>query len=133
MTDIADELALYRLQAVYGHVMDDRDWDRLDTVFTEDAVLDFRPFGLGFMEGLEAIRRDFPGMRHPRGHHVTNIVADVDGDTATMRATLLVVLDNGTAVSGEYRDTAVRTPDGWRISHRVGKPFPRHSQRTDNR
>lgn len=127
MDRIVDELALHRLQAVYGHLMDERDWDSLGTVFSEDAVLDFEAFGLGSMNGLAEIRRDFPGMRHPRGHHVTNIVVDLDGDTATMRAKLLVVLDNGTAVSGEYRDTAVRTAAGWRISHRVGKPFLRHS------
>lgn len=132
MDEIADELALHRLQAVYGHVMDDRDWDALDTVFTDDAVLDFVAFGLGRMESLAEIRRDFPGMRHPRGHHVTNIVADIDGDTATMRATLLVVLDDGSAVSGEYRDTAVRTAGGWRISQRVGRPFPRHSSHRDD-
>lgn len=127
MNDTVDELALLRLQGVYGHVLDDRNWDALDTVFTNDAVLDFEAFGLGRMEGLAVIRRDLPGMRHPRGHHVTNIVIDLDDDTATMRATLLVVLDDGTTVSGKYSDVAVRTPGGWRISSRIGEPFPRHT------
>jgi hypothetical protein len=127
MTDTADELALLRLQAVYGHVLDDRNWDALDTVFTDDAVLDFEAFGLGCMNGLAEIRRELPAMRHPRGHHVTNIVVDLDGDAAVMRATLLVVLDDGTAASGSYRDLAVRTPGGWRISRRKGEPFPRRT------
>ena len=53
-----DMLALQQLQARYGHVMDDRDWDALDTVFADDAVVDFQPFGLPRMEGLEALAID---------------------------------------------------------------------------
>ena len=129
MSQVEDILALHRLQALYGHVMDDRNWDGLDTVFTDDAVVDFRPFGLPRMEGLEAIRRDFKWIRHPYGHHVTNTVIDVDGNRATMRSKILAVLDDGTAITGEYRDEARRTDDGWRLTNRVGKPFPRRSNK----
>ena len=98
-------------------------------MFTTDAIVDFRPFDLPCMEGLEAIRRDFAWIRHPFGHHVTNIVIDVDGDTATMRSKILAVLDDGSAITGQYLDEARRTPAGWRLSHRLGKPFPRRTNK----
>lgn len=129
MTDVEDVLALQRLQALYGHVMDARDWDALNQVFSDDAVVDFRPFDLTLMEGLDAIRHDFGWIRHPFGHHVTNIVIDVDGDTARMRSKILAVLDDGTAISGTYIDEARRTPAGWRLTHRRGEPFSRRSSR----
>ncbi len=132
MSTADDILALQRLQALYGHVMDDRDWDALDQVFTDDASVDFRPFELPLMEGLDIIRRDFQWIRHPFGHHVTNMVIDVDGDRATMRSKILAVLDDGSAITGQYLDEAVRTEDGWRITHRLGKPFPRRTTKENN-
>ena len=129
MSNVEDILELQRLQALYGHVMDARDWDGLDQIFTEDAVVDFQPFDLPRMEGLEAIRRDFAWIRHPFGHHVTNIVIDIDGDTATMRSKILAVLDDGTAITGTYTDGARRTPRGWRLTYRKGEPFRRRSRK----
>lgn len=130
MGRVEDILELQRLQALYGHIMDARDWDGLDAIFTESAVVDFQPFDLPKMEGLEAIRRDFAWIRHPFGHHVTNVVIDVDGDTATMRSKILAVLDDGSAITGIYTDHARRTPDGWRLTYRKGEPFVRRSRRT---
>ncbi|HSG78846.1 MAG TPA: nuclear transport factor 2 family protein [Acidimicrobiia bacterium] len=129
MDTTEDTLALYQLQARYGHVMDDRDWEGLNAVFTDDAVVDFQPFGLPRMEGLEAIVRDFKWIRHPYGHHVTNILVDVDGDTARMRSKILAVLDDGTSITGQYLDEARRTSDGWRLTYRLGKPFPRRPKK----
>jgi hypothetical protein len=128
MTYVEDILELQRLQALYGHVMDAREWEGLDVIFTEDAIVDFEPFDLPKMEGLEAIRRDFAWIRHPFGHHVTNVVIDVDGDTARMKSKILAVLDDGSAITGVYTDEARRTPDGWRLTYRKGDPFPRRSR-----
>ena len=47
-----------------------------------------------------------------------------------MRSKILVVLDDGSAVSGTYHDEARRTADGWRITYRRGEPFLRKAKRS---
>ena len=37
-----DILAIQAVVVLYGFLIDDREWDRFDQVFTEDAVVDFR-------------------------------------------------------------------------------------------
>ena len=36
----ADRVEIHELPGRYGDAIDDRDWARLDTVFTQDAVFD---------------------------------------------------------------------------------------------
>ena len=36
-----DTLAIQAVVVLYGFLVDDREWDRFDQVFTEDAVVDF--------------------------------------------------------------------------------------------
>ena len=52
----ADRLAIHDVIALHGHVADDRDWNRLGDLFTDDAVLDLEEFGYGSLHGLGAIR-----------------------------------------------------------------------------
>ena len=67
-----------------------------------------------------ARRRPAPGAANPVGHHVTNTVLTLTADgTVTAGSTFLGVRGDGTVASGVYEDTVVRTPAGWRISHRV--------------
>lgn len=126
---VADTLALHELLGLYGHLMDARDWQGLDAVFTDDAVIDFTVFGIELMDGLDAVRTVFEVARHPLAHHVTNIVVELDGDRASVHSKLLGVLDDGTAITGDYLDEAVRTLQGWRLSRRVGVARPRPSRR----
>jgi hypothetical protein len=126
---LADELALHRLLAVYGHLMDARDWKGLSAIFTEDAVCDWSAFDLAVTNSLAELQHYNDEIRHPLAHHVTNVVVDVDGDEATIRSKLLVVLDDGSVATGEYDDRAVRTADGWRIRHRVARPRRRPRSR----
>ena len=80
MLDITaeDRLAIHDVIALHGHVADDRDWDRLDDLFTHDAVLDLEDFGYGTLHGLQAIRDLSRGSQddkgQPLGHHATNII-----------------------------------------------------------
>lgn len=53
-------------------------------------------------------------------HVITNVLIDLDGDRATVRANLVVTLADETVRStqGErYRFETRRTTDGWRLSH----------------
>lgn len=126
---LPDVLALQQVLSRYGHLMDARDWGGLDQVFTPDVVIDFTGFGIEPMHGLEEVRARFEVTRHPLAHHVTNVVVDVADDRANVRSKLLAVLDDGSVVTGDYDDIAVRTPNGWRVSRRVGVPRPQRSRR----
>jgi hypothetical protein len=43
--DVADRLAIDDLLTRYTMAVDDGNWDQLDTVFTPDAVIDYRSAG----------------------------------------------------------------------------------------
>jgi hypothetical protein len=131
MLDITaeDRLAIHEVIALHGHVADDREWDRLGDVFTEDAVLDLEDFGYGTLHGLAALRelsrasQDDTGQ--PAGHHVTNIIiTGRDGESARARSKALAVMPDGTSGTAEYEDTLRPGKHGWRISHRkvVARP-----------
>jgi 2-(1,2-epoxy-1,2-dihydrophenyl)acetyl-CoA isomerase len=124
--ETADRAAIEELLDVYGHIMDDADWAALDRVFTDDAVCDWTGFGLRVTTSLKDLRSYFRAdVRHPNAHHVTNVVVDLSGDDAIVRSKLLAVLDDGSVVTGEYRDRLRRTADGWRIHERTAIPRPR--------
>jgi 3-phenylpropionate/cinnamic acid dioxygenase small subunit len=122
--DTADLVAIQQLYALYGHVLDDRNWDRLPDVFTADCVFDATALGVPLMEGLAAIADSTEhSPMAPLAHHVTNVyVAEVAADQARVRAKALGIYSRGRAFSGEYDDTLVRTAGGWRIHRRVNRP-----------
>ncbi|NIH86596.1 hypothetical protein FHX45_003489 [Amycolatopsis granulosa] len=58
-----DRVAIHEVIALHGHVADDRDWDRLDEVFTDDVVFDVTDYGYGTLRGLRAMRELVRGSR----------------------------------------------------------------------
>lgn len=119
-----DVVAIQQLYALYGHVMDDRDWDRLPDVFTDDCVFDATALGVPLMEGLAAVAATTESSpMTPLGHHVTNVlVEECSGDSARVRAKALGTYGRGRAFSGDYVDTLAHTSRGWRISRRINRP-----------
>ncbi len=117
----ADRLEIHELAARYGMVIDDRDWEGLAKVFTEDAVFRLEGFGAGDtrVEGLAAIRAYMAAARHPVAHHVTNVVIDTNETGVTLRSKIVGTLDKGRAGSADYRDQLRRTSSGWRIAERA--------------
>ena len=122
--DVADVVAIQQLYALYGHVMDDRDRERLADLFTPDCVFDATALGVPLMEGVDAIAATTEtSPQAPLAHHVTNVYVDsVRDDMATVRAKAIGIYPGGRAFSGDYDDTLVRTASGWRIAHRVNRP-----------
>jgi 3-phenylpropionate/cinnamic acid dioxygenase small subunit len=119
--DLADRLELHELAARYGTVVDDRDWDGLALVFTDDATFELNGFGDidGLYDGLAAIRALMEKGPHPIAHHVTNVLVDVDGAVVRMRSKIVGTLERGRAGSVDYADVVRREPAGWRIATRV--------------
>ena len=116
----SDVLAIGQVQARYGYLMDDLDWDAIGEVFTEDCVFDASAFGLEPAVGFAGVRAMHESADPPLAHHSTNVLVQaIDGDVAVVRSKALGTYSKGRAFSGEYRDAMVRTPDGWRIRRRV--------------
>jgi hypothetical protein len=116
-----DTLAIHELLALYGHIIDAREWQRVDELFTEGARYDMREFGLGLVEGVAAIRELWsrPDAMHPLAHHATNIVVStaVDGRVRVISKGLGVG-PNGRVGSVVYHDVVERTAAGWRFAAR---------------
>jgi hypothetical protein len=125
MLDITaeDRLAIHDVIALHGHIADDRAWDRLGDLFTDDAVLDLADFGYGTLHGLQAIKDLSRGSQddkgQPLGHHATNIiVVSQDGEGVRARSKALAVMADGTSGTAVYEDTLRRGDHGWRIIRR---------------
>jgi 3-phenylpropionate/cinnamic acid dioxygenase small subunit len=116
-----DRLAVTDLISLHGHLVDTGAFDRFGELFTVDVVYDVSDLGGEPLIGIAAIRE--AGLRlgaaNPAGHHVTNTLIDQSPDgSVTARSKFLGVRRDGTVGTGVYEDVVVRTPDGWRISHR---------------
>ena len=118
--DPADRLELHELPGRYGDAIDDRDWDRLDQIFTVDAVFDLTDLGAPRLEGLDGIKRYMAeDADHPRTHTMTNIYVDETAQGATLRFRILALLPERRVGTASYYDDVVKTPEGWRVQNRV--------------
>jgi 3-phenylpropionate/cinnamic acid dioxygenase small subunit len=121
-----DTKAIVDLTVAYAWALDTRRFDELRDVFTADATASL----LGVeCRGIDAIIERISGALSrldASQHIVANHQVRIDGDRATCRCYLQAqhvkreVPDGDTfIIAGTYHDDLVRTPKGWRISHRV--------------
>jgi hypothetical protein len=120
--DPGDTLAIHELLALYGHIIDEREWSRVGELFTARTVYDMSEFGLEVVHGAQAIgelwRR--PDAMHPLAHHASNIIVSEDADgTVRVLSKGLGVGRNGRVGSVVYRDVVERTAAGWRFATRT--------------
>lgn len=120
---VEDRVAIHEVIALHGHVVDDRDWDRLGEVFADDVVFDLTDYGYGTLHGMQAMQDLVRGNRddatQPLGHHVTNtVIVSQDGGRVRARSKALAVAGDGTTGSAVYEDVLRRDAQGWRISYR---------------
>lgn len=131
--DAKDLIEIQMMLGLYGHILDERDWDALDQVFTEDVVYDATDFGLGVMRGIPAIaeawREPFDG--HPLGHYMTNVVISEDEDGTVRARSKHLGPRPGSVTLMTYADVVRRTPEGWRLAERTARlqhRIPMHEQ-----
>ena len=118
--DAADRFERHELPGRYGDAIDDRDWDRLDRIFTTDAVFDLSDLGAPRLDGLDAIKAFMDTeAQHPRTHPMTNIYVDETDDGVKLSFRILALLPEGRVGTASYYDDVVKTPDGWRVANRV--------------
>lgn len=118
--DVADRLELHELPGRYGDAIDDRDWERLGRIFTDDAVFDLTDLGAPRLVGLEAIKQFMDTeAQHPRTHTMTNIYVDETADGVKLNFRIVALLPEGRVGTASYYDDVVKTDAGWRVSNRV--------------
>ena len=129
--EISDRMEINDVLVRYTRAIDQRDYELLDTCFTEDAHLDYT--ASGGIKGkypevrawLEKALAQFDAMMHMIG----NVVIELDGDEARSGTYLMnpMGMKSGSGalsfftVGGEYVDQLVRTSGGWKIRERIEK------------
>jgi len=116
-----DLAQIHNCAALYGHVIDHHEWERLDEVYADDGVYDGTATGSTRHQGLDAVRTYLSTTPQPLVHHVTNIhvtFAD-DGQRATGRSKWFVVRPNMSVASGYYQDVWTKKAGQWRLQERA--------------
>ncbi|MEJ7832177.1 MAG: nuclear transport factor 2 family protein [Nocardioides sp.] len=128
LQEISDRLEITDVLTRYTRAIDTGDWDRLDTVFTPDAQINYVESG-----GIEAAYAEvkpwlaemlpafFPRRMHTLGQ-VDIELGPGNPDEATVAAYFHnpMPMDDGhggekiVELGGIYHHTMTRTPDGWR-------------------
>jgi len=137
LQEISDRLEIQALMAAYAHAIDQRDFARLDTIFTPDAYIDYR--AMGGIAGLYPEVKQWLGPALAPFANYQHLVASTDlqltGDSAFARTACFnpmeVVLPEGRTqvmlLGLWYVDNLMRTAAGWRISERIQKACYRHN------
>jgi ketosteroid isomerase-like protein len=129
LTCLIDRLAIERTVSSLGRCLDERDFEGLRDLFTEDASVHTPG---GDARGHDALVEQ-ARLRHSNDegiqHVITNLIVDQDGDSATGRANLVVTFartgvdDPAPFQLGEvYRFELKRGAAGWRIARLSSTP-----------
>ena len=128
-TELADRQHIVDLVTSVGRCLDERDFDGLRELFTDEATV-ATPGGT--VRGHDAlVAQARRGHSRDKGiqHVITNHLVDIDGDRASVRANLLVAFaasgpeDPQPFLLGEvYRFELRRTAAGWRITSLSSTP-----------
>jgi hypothetical protein len=131
LRDALDGAAIREVQTRYAAGLDRRDWDMVRACFTPDAQASYN--GTALQPGVDAIIEYVRAVARLRStmHAVSNVVADLDGDTAQCETVTVAYLvrdgeDGGSPliiIRGlRYHDRMVRLDGRWLIAHRVHAP-----------
>jgi hypothetical protein len=124
LRQISDRLEIEDVLIRYTRAIDTGEWDRLDTVFTPDAAIDYTQTG-GIADAYPVVKAwlaenlpIFPRRQHTLGQ----VESVVDGDEATVAAyftnPMILPQQDGSELlwefGGIYHHRMLRTADGWR-------------------
>ena len=114
-----DRLAVTDLVTRLYALLDEGRYDELGSVYAADIELEFPSAHMHGLDEAVAMART-RGERYDRAQHITtDLLAEVDGDRATVRTNhwAIHVHAGGRFEAGlVHRFDAARTPDGWRLT-----------------
>jgi len=127
--ELLDRTEITDLISRLGLWLDEKRFDDARSILTEDATADTPG---GSVQGVDLLaeqaRRNHDVDRTQ--HVITNVLIDLDGDRATVRANLIVTFIPRAEAPGShfemgerYHFQAVRTPQGWRLSRVQASPL----------
>jgi 3-phenylpropionate/cinnamic acid dioxygenase small subunit len=126
MGELDDRQQITDVLVRYATGIDSKDWKLFRTCFTADAETDYG--SIGGWSGADEITA-WMAAAHEKyqatNHLMSNFVIDVSGDRATAVSYVHAVLAlagedvRGLEAVGTYRDTLVRTGNGWQIEKRT--------------
>ena len=121
---MSDKDEIRELLARYCFALDADRFEEMAALFTQDGVWE-TAFGTGKgRAGIVAQARGIAtGERPRRVHLTTNIVIDLDGDTATARSNWALVQNSAAGPvigsGGAYADRLVKVDGEWFFKHRT--------------
>jgi SnoaL-like domain len=127
-TTDTDHIAIAEACTAMGWWADRRQWDQLETLFSDEVLVDYTSLDGGdparvSRGDLVAGWRDTLDSLAATQHLIAGPIVTVDGDTATcvanFQATHLATVRDDEArwtLGGHYRFALVRFDEGWRIS-----------------
>ena len=108
----------------YAQAIDDRDWELMDSVFTEDAKALSGHFSLDGRSVIVDLIRSFIATYGFTQHAMHNALVSIDGDSARATLGFRAFHQGGPAnpaaayeSMGEYHADLLWTADGWRVAH----------------
>ena len=121
LQELSDRAEINDVLVRYTRAIDTGDWDRLDTVFTGDAQIDYTESG-GFAEVKPWLAEMLPAFFPKRMHTLGQVEIRLEGDTAEVAAYFHnpMPMDDGRGgtklveIGGVYHHSMTRTSDGWR-------------------
>jgi hypothetical protein len=125
LQEISDRIEIGDVLTRYTRAIDSGDWDRLDTVFTPDAQIDYTESGgiaASYPEVKPWLAEVLPAFFRTMMHTLGQVETQIRGDEADVTAYFHnpMTMDDGQGgekiveIGGLYRHTMTRTPEGWR-------------------
>lgn len=126
--ELEDHLAIVELISHMVLLLDSRDWEPLERLFTENVYNDRTSLTGGepvtlsaadFVGGWRQLMQNLDAVHHMVGCHVINLKGDSATCTANMLGTHVLANPSGGPmwqVGGRHDYQLTRTPQGWRIA-----------------
>jgi 3-phenylpropionate/cinnamic acid dioxygenase small subunit len=127
LQEFADRAAIVDAVIAYATALDTRDWERLGSLFADDACWEYsgsgeRLLGPGaIVARISASLGRFDATHHLNGNHVTAVHGDEAEHTCYYQAQhVRLGFAGGDKFlgGGRYEDRLRRTAGGWRFTHR---------------
>lgn len=128
MSRFEDRLTIIETCTRMGWHADQREWDRLETIFADKVVLDYTSLNGGepatltpgqIVGAWSGLLGSFDATQHLITNHLVTVDVDTAVCTASFQATHRLANPFGSplwTLGGTYRFDLVRVGDGWKIS-----------------